>query len=489
MKAPQMTPIRNFIGGLSLCLIMASCATPPPTETVSTGLDVPSQWPSSSTNQPVVEQWWTTFKDPQIAQLVEEAWNHNPSLQVAVARLDAASAESRIAGAGRFPTLGLNFDTARRKQNFIGLPIPGSGSSVLASHSTTYGVSLNTLWELDIWGRVRSAHAASLADLQASQENLRAAHLSLAAQTIKAWAAVVEARQQVELAQNTATSYASTAQRVESRYVRGIRSSLDLRLALNSRASADSLLVSRKQQLDRAVRQLEILVGRYPNATYESATKLPDLSDSIPAGLPSELLQRRPDLIAAERRIAASKARVRQAKASLYPRISLTASGGTSTDELSDLVSSDFLIWSWALNFAQPIFEGGRLRANRRLAEARAREQFADYASTLLRAFAEVETALAAEHWLDQREAFLTEAARQATAAQELARNRYDSGLADFITVLEAQRSALSAQSQLISVQRLRVDTRVDLHLALGGGFQAPPPAPDSQHAKGPRNL
>jgi outer membrane protein, multidrug efflux system len=183
------------------------------------------------------------------------------------------------------------------------------------------------------------------------------------------------------------------------------------------------------------------------------------------------LLERRPDLIAAERRLEASDARWAQARASLYPRISLTASGGTRTRELADLVSSDFSVWTLAANLAQPIFEGGRLRAGVDLAKARSGEAAAQYSGAVLRAFMEVESALRAEQLLAEREGHLEKATREAQAALRLARQRYASGLEDFVTVLEAQRRVLEAEGQLISVRRLRLDTRVDLHLALGGGF------------------
>jgi NodT family efflux transporter outer membrane factor (OMF) lipoprotein len=198
---------------------------------------------------------------------------------------------------------------------------------------------------------------------------------------------------------------------------------------------------------------------------------LPDVEGAVPAGLPSELLERRPDLAAAERRLAATNMRVREAKSALFPRISLTASGGRTSSELEDLLSSQFNVWSLAGNLAQPLFQGGRLWANVQLNRARATEALEQYLQTVLQAFGEVETALAGERLLAEREATLRAATEQSIAARRLAEDRYRNGLEDFVTLLEAQRRALEAESQWITVRRMRIENRINLHLALGGGF------------------
>ncbi len=456
-----------------LLALSASCVHSPPRKAVETDLAVPPRWSAETADsRPIGDAWWSDLGNEQLTALIGEAWRRSPDLHLALARLDAAAAEARIAGAELWPGLEADLDAARRQQNFIGLPIPGSSAGVLTSRSTSYGVSLNTFWELDLWGRIRSGKRAARAELEANEEELRGAYLSLAAQTAKAWLAAAEAEQQVELAGQTARNYDETAEKVRSRYERGLRSPLDVRLALSSLSNAEALLRERRLQRARAVRQLEILAGRYPAGDLGVSAEFPELSAGVPAGLPSELLLRRPDLAAAERRFASSQARVKEARAALFPRLSLTAGGGTSTSELEDLVSSDFTVWSWAVNLAQPIFQGGRLRAGVDLAKARSRQAAAQYAGELLRAFAEVETALAGEQWLREREEQVRDAATQATAAQGLAEDRYASGLEDFVTVLEAQRRALEAESELIRVRRARLDNRVDLHLALGGGFQ-----------------
>jgi len=220
---------------------------------------------------------------------------------------------------------------------------------------------------------------------------------------------------------------------------------------------------------------LEVLLGRYPTGkllTEFPIDDYPRFPGPVPAGLPSELVSRRPDLISAERRLAAADQRVLQARRSLYPRLSLTTSGGTASAELGDLLDGDFGVWSLVANLTQPIFQGGRLRAGIDRAEAVGDEALASYAGSVLQAYSEVEANLNAEGRLLERVTHLGEEARQLIKAQELAEERYRSGVGGYITVLESQTRAVVAQSNLLSTQRLRLTNRVDLYVALGGGFE-----------------
>jgi NodT family efflux transporter outer membrane factor (OMF) lipoprotein len=300
---------------------------------------------------------------------------------------------------------------------------------------------------------------------------LQAARLSLAGQTVKTWFAIAEAQQQLALAEATVESWRSSAEQVRDRFDEGIRSSLDLRLALANLAGAEALLAERKRQLDRAVRQLEVLLGDYPDKSIHVPTQLAATPPSIPVGLPAEIVFRRPDLVAAERRLASADNRVLAARRDLYPRLSLTAAGGTASRALQDLVDGDFSVWSLVGSIVQPLFQGGRLRAGVAQAEGVKEELIANFASSSIRAFAEVETALAAESLLAEQEAALGRAAEQSQEARLLAEDRYGSGLEDFVTVLESQRRSFQADGELIAAKRLRLENRVDLHLALGGGF------------------
>ena len=335
-------------------------------------------------------------------------------------------------------------------------------------------------------GRLRAGRDAARAEYAASRGDYEAARSSLAAQTAKAWFALIEAAQQVELAEATLESRESTRDRIQRRFDLGLRSALDLRLANTNASQAEADLTARRRQLDAAARQLELLLSRYPAAELEAAATLPTPPAPVEHGVPSDLVVRRPDLAAAESRLAAAGFRVQEARAALYPRLSLSGSAGRSSDDLADLADADFSVWSLAGGLLQPIFQGGRLRADVERVSALQQAALEQYRQTILRSFAEVELSLAAEELLAEQRGAQETAAENAVASQRLAERRYDSGLDGYLTVLTAQIQAQSAQSRLLAVRRQQLDARVDLHLALGGSlvelgtsFVPPPPSQD----------
>jgi NodT family efflux transporter outer membrane factor (OMF) lipoprotein len=434
-------------------------------------LDVPERWAAGATpSGPPEPEWWKSFGDPKLDALVDEAARRNFTLQAAAARIGSAIALARIAGADRLPQLGAGGQATRQKQVFVGLEIPGF-DGVLTSTTTTLGLSLDVTWEIDLWGRVRSAQSAALADVQAEEADYRGARLSLEGQVAKTYFAAVESRRQIELSRRALESYRTTTSRIQDRFQRGLRPALDVALARTAETAAEAALRAREEEHAAASRQLDVLAGRYPSGKTSLAEALPELPPPIPAGLPSELVTRRPDLASAERRLAAAGLRVAEARAALYPRLSLTGSGGQTSNELKDLLDGDFTVWRVGANLLQPLFQGGRLRANVDLARARSEEVLALYAAQALRAFGEVESALAAEAIVAAREAALRQGLADARNALDQAERRYLAGLTDLLTLQESQRRLYEIESQIFAVARRRLETRVNLHLALGGGF------------------
>jgi len=457
---------------ISLAVLMAGCASAPEYKPPPIEIEAPNMWTAGALDTASATtddtRWWSGFADARLDSLVEEALLYNFDLVVAAARVDQAAAIAKITGADKWPQLSAGFTGARQKNIILGIPIPGDK----VIHNNSFGVSLNAQWEIDLWGRINKAETAALAEVEASWADLTAARLSIAAQAAKAWFAVTEVRQQVELAEQTVESFSTSADYVRKRYQQGVRSSLDVRLSLANLAAAEALLELRHEQLDRAKRQLEILLGRYPAAAIVAPADLPGMPDDVPGGLPSELLIRRPDLVAAERRYAASQAKISESRRAFFPRITLTGAAGMLSQQVEDLVKGDFSVWSLAAGLTQPIFQGGRLRANLAQSHAVADQALAGYALSLLRAFGEVESAIVSEYRLARRVEYTQEAADQSVAAQTLAERQYSAGLVDYITVLETQRRALNSVSELITVKRERLDARINLHVALGGGFE-----------------
>ena len=467
--------MRRIHAILTASVLVFSCASAQKMQPSPVKSQVPNAWtarPTPSDSQRIKINWWRDFQDTQLDSLITNALKYNYNLKAAAQRVQAARAQATIVGAPLFPQVSLGLNGAKRHQNFIGFPIPGSGGGgVLSTTATTYGVSTNLNWEIDLWGRLRNDKAAALADYQGAQADHLGARLSLSGQTTKAWFAAIEARRQLDLAQATRDNFQAVNDQIQTRYESGLRPSLDLRLSLSNVATAEAVVAQRRQQYDGSVRQLEILLGRYPAAELAIAQDLLPMPAPIPAGLPADLIARRPDLMIAERQVAAANARVKVAKRARYPSISLTSSGGTSSANLSNLLSGDFIVWSFAGNLLQPLFQGGRLRAGIKLAEANQEQALAGFAEQALRAYGEVESALMAETYLRDRENALREASEQAVAARELAENRYTRGVSDVITLLGSQRRAFEAEGQYLTVRRQRLDARVDLYLALGGGF------------------
>ena len=468
--------MKNLAALVVMCCLAVACRHPAPV-TLPTATPPPAHFgttPDSTEAEPVTEAWWTRFGDPRLDELVDRTLQHNRDLAAAAARLERAEAEARMAGANLRPTVSVDPSFSRQRQNFIGFPIPGASGPVLSTISTRYGISIQTRWEVDLWGRLRAGSRAALADYQATREELRGARLSLVAQTIRGWFALLEADEQLQLAIASADSFRRSADRVRARFESGLRPAIDLRLALSNLYQAQAQVVGWRQRRDTTTRQLEILVGVYPAGRLADELGpggLPDPPAAIPLGLPSTLIARRPDLSAAERRISGAEQRTLAARRALYPRLTLTGGAGTASDELGDLLDGDFRVWSLVAGLTQPLFQGGRLRAELDRTRQIHYEQVAAFQATALRAYGEVESALVAEAALAETVGHFSNASQQLVAAVELAEDRYRNGVGDYLTVLESQTRALQAQTGTIDARRQLLDNRVNLHLALGGGF------------------
>jgi NodT family efflux transporter outer membrane factor (OMF) lipoprotein len=463
--------MRKHILVLAFLSIFISCV-PKLEKPPDLDINVPQNWISEKkTGEGKISQWWARFNDVKLNHLVDVVLKENYDLKAAATRLDAAAALARIAGADLYPHVGANMSASRQKRNFVGFPFPGSGNSVQSFTTNLFGLTLNVSWEIDLWGRIRAAKSAAITDFQATEADLYGYALSFVGQTVKAWFAAIEIMEQVRLSEATVKNYRTTNNQVHRRYRLGLRPSIDVRLSESNVATAEATLLLWQNQLQQVKKLLDTLLGQYPSGQIELSEKLPSIEEDVPAGLPADIVSRRPDLVAAEKRLAASYVRVIESQRALYPRISLTGSTGTSSDEFKNLLNGDYSVWNLVGNLLQPIFQGGRLRAGVDLAKSREAEALALYASSVLKAYSEVEIALAAEEFLADREKALQTAVVQSLAARDLADDRYARGLSDLIEVLEAQRRAFLSQSQLIGVQRARLDNRVELYLALGGDY------------------
>ena len=450
-------------------LLMVLFATAPMGCILGPGLEplpspvFPEQWEASKVGNAALSQaWLDDLSSPRLKDLVREALAQNHTLQQAAYRRAAAREKQRIAGSSLWPTLQGELDGSRAR-------VTSSGK---ATTNTNYAWEGSLRWETDLWGRIAASEKATEFQAVAAEEDFRAAQLSLAADVARNWFGLIEAGQQVRLADQAVASYQRSIAVVEEQYRAGLVDALDLRLARTDLADADTILAQNRRAQETLVRSLEILLGRYPKGELVADQTLPLVIKPVPAGLPSELLARRPDLLAAERRLTAAGEHVDAARKNRLPSLRLTARSGYASPAFRELLDWDTLVWNLVGGVIQPLFQGGKLQAEEALARLERKQLWAAYAQAVLVAFREVETALAVDlHDQTQAEA-LAVAVEEATLAADLALSRYRSGLVDSITLLEAQRRAYRAKNSHLRAVRERLNNRIALYLALGGDFQ-----------------
>ena len=453
---------------------LGGCATSPadrpPPLPKSNIQNIPLKFGGGSTNAPSGAGWLKDFNDATLNALVGEAIRNNPDLRVTAAKLKTARANLKIAGAALLPTLTAKAAASRTKRNNT------SGFSITSSRSERYTPSLDLAWEVDVWGRLADSRLAAQLDTEEAAANLQGARLSLAANTAKGWFSLAETELQAQLSRQTLKSYTNNLAVLEEGLQAGLTKALDVRLMRTSVRNTEGTLQLRLRERDTARRSLEVLLGRYPKSEVALGAGLPTLTNAVPAGLPAQLLERRPDVIAAQRSYFAAYHRVSSAKKDRLPKISLTGSYGTSSDELENVLDINNNIWNLAANLTKPIFDAGKIKSQIERSKAQQEEARYQYVQTALQAFAEVETALAAEGFLTAQETALRASTTEAGEAQTLALEDYQAGLTDIVTVLESQRRVFDAKRSLIQIQNLRLQNRIDLYLALGGEFEQPKP-------------
>ncbi len=474
---------RLLFGSLAGVLLVGCSGISPNSRLSETGIAVPGTWGSTKEATAGVNgDWIRRFGDSRLVDLVTEAEKANPDVKAAAARMRAAENVAISAGADRRPQANLVFDGSRSKRNFIGFPIfggdpaaGGGGGGVQAARVNTFGLSLDVNWEIDLWGRVRAGESAAIADADAAMADWQAARVSLAAQVAKAYFTVIESNEQVNASEEALRILKETEDVVRQRFESGQGDAgsigSQLRVARSDVEAAKADLAESSQRRESAARQLEILLGRYPNVNYDASRSLPVLNATPPAGIPSGMLLRRPDVIAAERRFASRGKAVKEAKLAIFPQLRLTGNGGSSTDDLNQILNSDFGVWNIAAGVVQPILAGGQIRSTYRQRQANEDEALASLQKTVLNAFLEVESALANEQWLLTRERALKKSLDLAVEADDEARNSFKDGVGTIISVFETQRRVILARRNLLAVRYARLENRINLHLALGGDF------------------
>ncbi len=456
---------RHTTLAFAVLAVLAGCALEPAPKPedirpqAMPNLAVPGQWSTADAAAgPVAGSWLGSFGDARLQVLVKEAMAYNPDLRVAATQVEVASEYIRLADSTLYPQVNL---------------LARGGGTMGGDSTGIQGVGLYADWELDLWGRVRSERAAATASYESVVADTEYARQSVAALVAKSYFLAVEASLQLGLAEKMVASADQLASLTEQRQRIGKGDGYDVALA---RANAETFRDAVEQfKLARvqSLRALEALVGRYPAADVEVATQLAQVSGPVPAGLPSELLERRPDVVAAERRVAAA-----------FYGVPLTGNVSDISSDLFVLQDRDNPVWSAGASLMLPVFNAGALQSQVRIRTAEQKQAVAEYGRIGARAFGEVEDALSAEFAAARRESVLGRAVAENENALKLAQVRYEVGSGDLRGVQQQQLAAYGSQTALVRVQAERLVQRVNLYLALGGGFEAAPAAAPVAQAK-----
>jgi multidrug efflux system outer membrane protein len=466
-----------------LVVAIAGCMTVGP-DYKRPASELPEQWSGQAATEQVSATWWKAYGDPVLDRMIDDALMHNLDLRRAIAVVEEARAALGIADADRYPGVTGKAAASRNRASTESIAIPPGVNPKYNDFQATVNVS----YEIDFWGKYRRATEAARAELLGSEFNREAVRLTLTSDVAKGYFRLRALDAQIAITQRTiSTRQASTAlQRM--RFESGFSSEFDLRQVEAEAAQAQALLPSLEQQASAQETALAVLTGRSPRALFTQPVERGAAIDAltvppaVPAGLPSEILERRPDLRAAEQNLIAANARIGQARAAYYPSISLTGFFGGESTSLGDLFKATARVWQFGGSAAQTIFDAGRTTSQVRVSEARQQQALAQYQSSIQNAFKDAFDALVAQR--KAREVVDAEQLRinAVQSSMKLAQLRYDNGVANLLDVLDAERSLLDAQLNQVDAQRAQLSATADLFKALGGGFE--PPAEPGKSAK-----
>jgi NodT family efflux transporter outer membrane factor (OMF) lipoprotein len=451
--------------GFALAVLLSGCLARPPQpaevlqQALPEGTTVPAAWSTATSPDVVTNDWLASFGDPELDAVVTEAIANNPDLRQAAAKVEIAQQIVVVVGSRLKPQIGARI---------------GAASTRDLGEDDTFNSNLEyagLVWEIDVWGRLRSQQAAAEQSAEATALDYDFARLSLAATTARSWYQVTEAGRLLAVAEQSVQIYTALLDLVRVRRDAGKVAEFDVVQASAALASAQSELRGAQEVYTEARRALELLLGRYPAAEIEARGDFVPAPPPVRAGLPSSLLERRPDLVAAERQVVAAFRREEAAKLALLPSIALTLDGGRLSDNLLSLLGLNPTLLHGVIGMEVPIYEGGRLRARIQIATAEQAGAVAGYGAAALQAFGEVETALTNEALFAERLQYDQAALADRTDAVRLAKIRYTAGASDLLTVLILQTAQLRSEADVIQLRNAQLANRINLHLALGGSF------------------
>ena len=468
MKLKNTALLAALLLAVPGCMLIPKYARPNPA--------LPSQFPGRVvSNQTHASDIACTnfFNDPRLLRLLELAQNNNRDYRVAMLKVEQSRAQYRITRSSLLPTLDANGSYTRSQTSLSGFPSGADGGTSFAASQWSVNAGL-TAYELDLFGRVRSLGQQALENFFATAEAQHSARIALVAEVAQQYFAWRQAEEQRQLAQQTLTTVQASYDLNKATFQAGASNELDLRTAEGQVQTAKINLLSYERACTQAANYLTLLVGQTLPADLPAAPsfKATNLLADIPSGLPSQLLERRPDILQAEHTLKAANANIGAARAAFFPSLSLTASAGTSSTELSQLFGSGTGVWSFSPQITLPLFTGGRNRANLDAAELGKRIEVANYEKAIQTAFREVADALVATGSYIQQGNEQEKLALAQQRRYELALARYRQGEDSYLNALSAQQDLYSSQQGLLQTQFNKLTSQITLYKALGGGWK-----------------
>lgn len=467
MKNADLKPL--LLGLLTTTL--AACAIGPdykrPDAPVAPSYKEAGDWLSANPSDDAPRgAWWEAFKDPQLNELEKQVVISNQTLAQAEAQYRQATALLRQTQAGFLPTVSANASVQRSGGNNS-----STGTKVIGNR---YSLSLDAAWELDLWGKVRRSVEASRANAKASEADLASARLSTQAQLAQSYLQLRVTDEQKRLLDDTVAGYERSLQLTQNQYNVGVASKGDVAQAQTQLKSAQAQVIATTIQRAQLEHAIAVLLGKTPaEFSIEPAPLLAVVPPATPPGVPSTLLERRPDIAAAERRMAAANADIGVAKAAYYPSLTISASGGYQSSSLANWISMPNRFWSVGPAAAMTLFDGGARSAQADQAVAAYDQNVAEYRQTVLTAFQEVEDNLVASHLLTEQAKVQNEAVEAAQESLKIAMNQYKAGTVSYLNVVTAQNATYNAQSSALTVLNSQLSASVLLIKALGGDWKA----------------
>ncbi|MDG1750042.1 MAG: TolC family protein [Thalassotalea sp.] len=460
-----------FIVGVTTSLLLACSNTSELNKNLK-NINLPATWQGSTDKFDVKDNWLLQLGDPKIQQLVKSALTSNHQLKIQAYNVEIQKQQLIVSGSTLWPSLDLSLRSGRSKNNS------------LDTYSNSNSIDLNLSYELDLWGKLSDADQQANLNYLAEQANFQHNKQQLVADVIITWFSIVEAKKLLSLYESRVENSRQNLDIIESSYNSGLGSALDVYLTRNELNNELTRVSEQQTATAKLVRKLERLVGEYPKGELLVNDQLPLLSDDIPLGLPSDLISRKPQLMASWYQLLAKDAGLAYAHKQRFPSISLTASLGDSNNDIEKLLSGSSLAWSLFGNLSAPLFNAGRLEANEEKMRLTLKQGEQQYLDTLYNAFSTVENAITEEKGLKHSYQTMLSAKNNAEVAATLSFEQYQSGLVTYTTVLDAQKRAFDAQSNLIQIKNRLIANRIQLHLALGGDFTVSEESATTQNDK-----